>query len=97
MSEPRDVTERPTPTAQWAYVGEPVEFDVDMAEGYIGFEIIRRYRYRRARLDDGSWDRLVVEHQTRNGWAHVGKKVAEGIAIGRALEALLPMDVRDNL
>lgn len=74
---PEDEGELPHPTAKWRYFGEWVEFQANR----------RMYRYRLARADDGSWERYVVEHQTRNGWAHVGKKVNEGVAVGRVMAA----------
>jgi hypothetical protein len=90
MSEikpPPEGGERPHETAQWAYYGEWIEFTA----GY------RRYRRRLARADDGSWERVVVEHETRNGWAHVGKRVAEGIEIGQVMAATLIEDLASEL
>ena len=76
--EPESGTrERPHPTAQWYYIGEWVEVS---ANG-------QTYRYRLAAADNGSWRATVVEHRTRRGWGNVGKRVREGINIGRALAA----------
>lgn len=71
--------ERPFESARWGYYGSWREIEVDH----------RKYRFRPARADDGSWDRIVYQHETRNGWSNVGKKVNEGIEIGLAVAALV--------
>lgn len=82
-----EAVERPFPSAQWGYVGEWTEFEANH----------RRYRWRVARADDGSWARIVVQHQTRNGWDTVGKKVNEGITIAWELAATLIEDLAREL
>lgn len=83
----REGGERPHETAQWAYYGPWHEFDA----GYL------KYRWRWAEADDGGWKRAVIEHQTRNGWAHVGKRINTGVAIGMALAATLIEDLANDL
>lgn len=66
-------------------MSDEFELAVDMAEGYDFGPFTRLYNVRRVRSE--GVDTYVVEHGTRQGnWAPVGKKVNEGIAIGRALE-----------